>query len=1136
MEALAIFGIACNVLQVIGSVEQAIKLGRAIYKTGSLDPELERNTDALSACVQDLTLALEGSVDSTSQDTRDLISVAKDCIECGASTRSELQKIAALAPKGSRMGAVRGWFSAAMGGKRRLDKLESTMRARQSVLETRLLVRLCKKSDAAAIRDQANFQSFNSTLQSFILACTEGQTTLQQLIKGQTESVKAHVTDEAEKTRQSNKLNMIQESRRVESGIYSTLHTIRAADINKQDRDQLLASLRYPTIDSRRNRISDPHTETFNWAFGAASDVVHAENDLESNEIPDTEPIISWSNFTEWLRTDNPPQPYWVSGKAGSGKSTLMKFLAMNGQTRKALSTDGRCVKILSHYFWAPGDQLQRNITGFLCSILHQLLDKNHDFCLSILSSFDYAKSKKEADNWSESELEAILRFVLSASHTEYCIFIDGVDEADDQVTLVQLLDSLCNLETVRLCLSSRPEPIFRKKFLKYPSLRMQDLNNRDIRKYARDMLAKSNLYNAEQIDELLRHICGKADGVFLWVMLALKNLEVGTYYEEDFAELSKRLSHLPKGLEELYMSMWNRENEKNPSHQKEASRYINMLLLHRRNTIDHDGMNILTTTLALNPRLAAAVVHGSPECLVEKLRTRCELIAKGLDLRTAGLIEVNQGCRIKFIHRSAYKFLTESTCGREILKADDTAPQERLSNLWCGFVAYLAIRLVLPIKAERNGFGEETFAIDYSSINSIPRGADPEGLRSLGKLSQQYCGEYRRLLDSLDQFLGYYRVVQYGIEGESSVILSLAEALYNKGQWQWLNDSGSVRLHDNGTNYWPDFLGAVAIRGFFKFVTLSMRRYYATIPPDMQVSRRYEDYIIGCCVVHPVHLRADFLERNQLSAVGLMELLTRKMSPTSLERRTLVKKCAILKFLEGARSAEEGCDLLYLGRALLGLFYAKLSWVDNFFIRLDKNLHYSPQDYFSFVWVTELASVMLAELSSWHNTRMERFYCHTNAKTLLILLLSGAVDPQIKGNSLFSELYEAVEATEMPFFLRVLDPFNLTRSLSSTTYLSKSEDSSIYNYSKHIKHAMTHAELLDLTNRRVYEQATCVVTVPGFEEYVNRVLPELEYKSSIMTGVEKKLGHVGFFDHTGPQGGWPPQPYVPIDREARKE
>lgn len=96
METLAIFGIACNVLQVLGSVEQAIKLGRTIYKKSSVDPELARNIAALNTCMQELDLSLQNSTDAATQDTKDLVFIAKECLDCGAKTKEHLQKIPTL--------------------------------------------------------------------------------------------------------------------------------------------------------------------------------------------------------------------------------------------------------------------------------------------------------------------------------------------------------------------------------------------------------------------------------------------------------------------------------------------------------------------------------------------------------------------------------------------------------------------------------------------------------------------------------------------------------------------------------------------------------------------------------------------------------------------------------------------------------------------------------------------------------------------------------------------------------------------------------------------------------------------------------------------------------------------------------
>src|SRR5215469_10920600 len=74
----------------------------------------------------------------------------------------------------------------------------------------------------------------------------------------------------------------------------------------------ILQNLRFSSIDSRHQSISEEHTDTFSWVFEKAS-----------------------IKFVEWLREED--GVYWVSGKPGSGKSTLMKFVAAHEATKRYL-------------------------------------------------------------------------------------------------------------------------------------------------------------------------------------------------------------------------------------------------------------------------------------------------------------------------------------------------------------------------------------------------------------------------------------------------------------------------------------------------------------------------------------------------------------------------------------------------------------------------------------------------------------------------------------------------------------------------------------------------------------------------------------------------------------------------------
>ncbi|KAK2021271.1 hypothetical protein LX32DRAFT_668742 [Colletotrichum zoysiae] len=124
-----------------------------------------------------------------------------------------------------------------------------------------------------------------------------------------------------------------------------------------------LASFVYNVMDDRHQRITKAHEDTFRWLF----------------QRP-TEATAKWANFIDWLESD--ASLYWITGKAGSGKSTLMKFI-FDGENNKPLSpaSQGRCYQhllnwskdrpliIASFYFWASGTEMESSPTGLYMSL-----------------------------------------------------------------------------------------------------------------------------------------------------------------------------------------------------------------------------------------------------------------------------------------------------------------------------------------------------------------------------------------------------------------------------------------------------------------------------------------------------------------------------------------------------------------------------------------------------------------------------------------------------------------------------------------------------------------------------------------------------------------------------------------------
>jgi hypothetical protein len=121
-------------------------------------------------------------------------------------------------------------------------------------------------------------------------------------------------------------------------------------------RGQLKAVLNFLEINRREEGIPFAYQQTFDWIFEPS---------------PDEQ---EWSSFSTWLPNDVPL--YWITGKAGSGKSTLMKFITDHHRTRELLkfSKSSSDLYLLSFYFWNSGALIQMSGEGLLRTFLHRIL------------------------------------------------------------------------------------------------------------------------------------------------------------------------------------------------------------------------------------------------------------------------------------------------------------------------------------------------------------------------------------------------------------------------------------------------------------------------------------------------------------------------------------------------------------------------------------------------------------------------------------------------------------------------------------------------------------------------------------------------------------------------------------------
>jgi predicted ATPase len=127
--------------------------------------------------------------------------------------------------------------------------------------------------------------------------------------------------------------------------------------------EEIIHSLAYPEMTFRYERIVEAYPTTFEWVF----------RDPTADQLP-------WSSFSDWLETGD--GVYWINGKAGSGKSTLMKHIFDSQRTRKCLATwantsetdDDRPLCFATFFFWNSGTPEQKSQVGLLRSLLYQVL------------------------------------------------------------------------------------------------------------------------------------------------------------------------------------------------------------------------------------------------------------------------------------------------------------------------------------------------------------------------------------------------------------------------------------------------------------------------------------------------------------------------------------------------------------------------------------------------------------------------------------------------------------------------------------------------------------------------------------------------------------------------------------------
>lgn len=421
-------------------------------------------------------------------------------------------------------------------------------------------------------------------------------------------------------------------------------------DIEKQKRRAITESLRYPDMRLRKDTIPFTYRNTFDWIFSEQH------------------------RFRRWLESES--GIFWISGKAGSGKSTLMKFVSEHASTRSMLATWAAPHEAhsLDFYFWYTGSELQKSQEGLLRSILHDIFTKCPDLLPKVVphrwnspDSFHRAP-----DTWSRVEMSQVLRKIAALDDLgcKLCLFLDGLDEfSGDHRALIADLRALCTNKSIKICVSSRPWNVFSSAFTTLDTvLHLEELTADDIYQYASGHLAPTDSRSLRpEVDDLISEIVLKSQGVFFWVFLVTRSLQDGLYEGDSIKILRRRLSEIPSDLEEFFESLLTRLDKIYKSETSQVLKLATVLLGQPLISMDNWLDFWLLRELDFSDRNFAAKMEARfyKDSQIARMK---QDTARFINTTCRDFLSVCRGEEtVEFLHRSAHEFLSSGKIRRLI-------------------------------------------------------------------------------------------------------------------------------------------------------------------------------------------------------------------------------------------------------------------------------------------------------------------------------------------------------------------------------------------------------------------------------------------------------------------------------------
>jgi len=240
----------------------------------------------------------------------------------------------------------------------------------------------------------------------------------------------------------------------------------------------------------------------------------------------------------DWADNEKSPAIFWLSGLAGTGKSTIAQTVA------KRYHEDRR---LAASFFFSRASGEVNHAGNFVTTIAVQLANSipklKSKICDAITSRSDIASLSLD-DQWQDLVIRPIKSIQDEDSLSKYVLVVDALDECDDQNNIEIILQHLAEVQSLpglqlRVLLTSRPEAPIQYGFTQMQRAEYQDFVLHNIEPVIIDQdISVFLTHRLEQIRRKFKLKAGWADnsaiadlvrnsgGLFIWAATACRFIE----------------------------------------------------------------------------------------------------------------------------------------------------------------------------------------------------------------------------------------------------------------------------------------------------------------------------------------------------------------------------------------------------------------------------------------------------------------------------------------------------------------------------------------------------------------------------------------------------------------------------------